>query len=128
MSHPACWIHLYIALVHLFLIRYLYESRDVIARQLAQKLSFQENDTTLPLDRFGDVDEAKIAKDPLALSYSTYATHIYRNAKKHREDSDYADPLPMKEIFYVLPEDMTGSNKVFNEGMYCVVEYYFSVD
>ena len=128
MSYPACWIHLYIALVHLFLIRYLYESRDVIARQLAQKLSFQENDKTLPLDRFGDVDEAKIAKDPLALSYSTYATQIYRDAKKHREDSEYADPLPMKEIFYVLPEDMTGSNKAFNEGMYCVVEYYFSVD
>jgi hypothetical protein len=88
----------------------LYESRDVIARQLAQKLSFQENDSTLPLDRFGDIDEAKIAKDPVVLSYLIYATNICRNAKKHREDSDYVDPLPMKEIFYVLPENMTGSN------------------
>ena len=104
----------------------MYESRDVIARQLAQKLSFHENDKTLPLDLYGDIDEAKIAKDPVALSYSTYATNIYRSAKIRREDPDWEDPLPMKEIFYVLPENMTGSNEAFNEGMHCVVECYFS--
>lgn len=99
----------------------------MVARQLAQKLSFQEDENTIPVDAYGDIDEVAMDKDPVAVSYSTYATNIYRSAKKVREDPEYDEPLPMKEIFFVLPDNMTGNNRAFNEGMPFVVMYYFTI-
>ena len=98
----------------------------MVARQLAQKLSFQEDDSTIPVDGYGNIDEEAMDKDPVAVSYSTYATTIYRAAKKARDDTEYSEPLPMKEIYFVLPEKMTGSNVAFNEGMSFVLMLYYS--
>lgn len=54
----------------------------------------------------------------MAQGYSTYATTGHRMAKKYLKDAEYEnEPLAMKQLFFVLPDKIIGTNSAFNDGM-----------
>lgn len=95
----------------------MHNQREALSRQLAQVLSYEENDPSMPLDAAGLIDMEKLGNDPVAVSYLTAATNIHSKAKNYYHDADYEnEPLAMKQLFFVLPDNIVGTNRAFNDG------------